>query len=98
MEGPTAVLFSQNDPVEPIKELYNFKKENESIYIKFGILEGKLLAQNDVDVLATLPSKQELLGQVVEGFSSPIRGLVTVLSGVQRSFVYVLSQISSVRR
>ncbi|KKS76084.1 MAG: 50S ribosomal protein L10 [Candidatus Azambacteria bacterium GW2011_GWA2_42_9] len=98
LEGPTAVLFSQNDPVEPIKELYNFKKENESIYIKFGILEGKLLAQNDVDVLATLPSKQELLGQVVEGFSSPIRGLVTVLSGVQRSFVYVLSQISSVRR
>ena len=97
LQGPTAVLFSRNDPVEPIKELYNFKEENESVYIKFGILEGKLLAQDSVDVLSSLPSKQIILGQVLGGFSSPIKGFVGVLGGVQKKFVSTLSQMSKIK-
>lgn len=93
LEGPTAVLFTNEDPVDPIKELYAFKKENESIDIKFGVLDGKILSRDQVDVLATLPSRQELIAKVLGGLSNPVRGFVGVLSGVQRNFVGVLSQI-----
>ncbi|MFH1565922.1 MAG: 50S ribosomal protein L10 [bacterium] len=92
--GPTAVLFAGEDPVSPIKELYNFKKENESVNIKFGILGGKIIPQSQVDVLAELPTKDELVAKVLGGLSNPVRGLVGILSGVQRSFVGVLSQIA----
>jgi len=94
LEGPTAVLFCEGDPVAPVKDLYGFKKENENVNIKFGILDGAVISQNQVDVLATLPSKDALIAQVLRGFSSPIRGFVGVLSGVQRSLVSVLSQIA----
>jgi len=95
LEGPTAVLFANDDPVAPIKELYDFQKENESVNVKFGILDGVFIPKEQVDVLAVLPSKQELLAKVVGGMLNPVRGLVGVLSGVQRSFVGVLGQIQT---
>ncbi|MBU1016580.1 MAG: 50S ribosomal protein L10 [Patescibacteria group bacterium] len=94
LAGPTAVLFAGDDPVSPIKELYNFKKEQESIDIKFGILEGKIIPQSQVDVLAALPSKQELLAKVVGGMSRPTNSFTRVLGGVLDGFARVVYQIS----
>jgi len=94
LSGPTAVLYSKEDPIEPIKSLYEFKKENESLDIKFGILDGSVIQKDRVDVLATLPSKNELLAEVAGGLSAPIRGLVCALGGVQRGFIGVMSQIA----
>jgi len=94
LEGPTAVLFANEDPIDPIKELYAFKKDNEGVNVKFGILDGIIIPQEQVDVLATLPSKQELLAKMLGGFSNPIRGFVGIVGGVQRSFVTVLAGIS----
>ena len=54
---------------------------------------GQVLNQQQVFALADLPSKEQLLAQVVGTIAAPLRGLVTVLSGPQRNFVTVLSQI-----
>ena len=95
LTGPTAVLFAGEDPVEPIKELYEFKKEHETLNIKFGVLDGAFISQNQVNMLAELPAKQELAAKVVEGLSSPVRSLVGVLSGAQKKFITVLQQMST---
>ena len=96
LEGPTAVLYvTDGDPIEAIKIIYNFVKDNklEKFRFKGGYLEGKMFSGEEVDNLAKLPSKQELLAMLVGGFQGPIRGLVFVLSGLMRNLVYALNAI-----
>jgi len=60
---------------------------------KGGILEGRWIPAKEVDTIAKLPGRQELYAQLVGVVSSPIRGLVTVLSGPYRNLAYVLEAI-----
>jgi len=87
-----AVSFSE-DEVAAAKILKSFAKKNENLKMLSGYLEGKRLSEVELNNLASLPSKTELLGQLVSVLSGPSRGLVTVLSGNLRGLVQVLSQI-----
>ena len=71
----------------------NFAKDNEKLEIKAGALSGKLLSPEDIKQLAKLPSKEELLGQLVYTLNAVPTSLVNVLSGVPRAFVNVLNAI-----
>ncbi len=93
LQGPTAVAFSKEDPVAPAKIIYNFSKENKELEIKAGILEDKVIDFDGVKALADLPSRDELLGQVVAAFQSPISGFVNVMQANTRDFVNVLNAI-----
>lgn len=93
LTGPTAILFSFNDPIEPIKKLAEFIKKYELPVIKSGLFEGKLLTKDGIIELSKIPSKNELYAQVVGSLNSPISGLVNVLGGNMRNLVYVLNSI-----
>lgn len=94
---PLAVSFGSEDEVMPAKLLYEFGRQNENLKIVGGILDGKLIDENQVKALATLPGKQELLGQIVGVVASPLRGLAGVLSGNIRSLVYAFQAISKTK-
>ena len=64
LEGPTALIMSEGDYLEPLKAIYEFSKNNEFYKIKGGIIEGKVLTQEELITLAKLPSRQELLGML----------------------------------
>lgn len=92
-EGQVAVIWG-SDVVAPAKTLYEFAKDKaEVIRLVAGVLEGNTLSAEEVTALAQLPTRDQLLGQLVGVLSGPARGLVTVLSGVQRNTVYVLQAI-----
>ena len=92
-EGQVAVIWGP-DTVAPAKTLYEFAKDKtEVLRLVAGVLEGRTLSIGEVTALAQLPSREQLLGQLVGVLSGPARGLVTVLSGVQRNTVYVLQAI-----
>ncbi|MDQ3239307.1 MAG: 50S ribosomal protein L10 [bacterium] len=92
--GPTAVLFSYDDEVGPLKILTKFSINSNSLpEIKCGILENVLLPADRVVSLSKLASKEQLRGQVVFGLAAPLTGLVTVLNGNIRNLVYALNQI-----
>ncbi|HBE90345.1 MAG: 50S ribosomal protein L10 [Candidatus Andersenbacteria bacterium RIFCSPHIGHO2_12_FULL_46_9] len=92
--GQVAVAWA-DDAVAPAKILNDFAKKNkEKIQLMSGSLEGNLLTIEQVKALATLPSREQLLSQLVSVLTGPARGLVTVLSGVQRNFVQVLQAIA----
>lgn len=93
--GPTAVLYvTQGDPVEAIKILNNFIKENKGTPVCKGIyLEKRYFSGEQLEELSKLPSKEQLLAMVVGGIQAPIRGFVNVLAGVMRSMLYVLNAI-----
>lgn len=93
MEGPIALAFGYDDPVAPAKILAEFAKDHQSLELKGGLLEGKVIDLNMVNSLAKLPSKEALLAQIVGLLQAPIRNLVNVLSAPLRNTVYVLEAV-----
>lgn len=93
LEHNTAVAFSAEDPVAPAKILNDFSKDHKALEIKVGILDGKVIALDEVKALAELPSRDELLAKLVGSMQAPISGLVNVLQGTIRNFVYTLEAV-----
>lgn len=93
LAGPVAIAFGQ-DEVGPAKIVAEFSKQNEALEILGAIDEtGKVLTTEEVKALAKLPSKQELLGQVVGTIAAPMSGFVRVLNGNINNLVYALAAI-----
>lgn len=92
-KGPNAIVWSTDDPVAPARILAKFAKDNEKLEIKAGALSGALLTADEINQLAKMPSREELLGQLVRTLNAVPTSFVTVLSGVPRAFVNVLSAI-----
>jgi large subunit ribosomal protein L10 len=90
LAGPTAVVFAQEDPVGPAKALKTFSTDVKKIDVKAAYIDGKIVDTAQVDVLASLPPKAELQAKLLGLFTSPTRGLVTVLSANRSGFVRVL--------
>jgi len=96
-EGGVATFTSEGDEVAPAKVVATFAKDNDKVVIYGGILENKFIAEDYVKNLASLPSKQELLGKLVGSINSPVSGLVNVLAGNLRSLVSVLNNIKDAK-
>lgn len=93
LEHNTALAFSAEDPVAPAKILNDFSKDHEALELKAGVLDGKVIAVDEVKALAELPSREELLAKLVGSMQAPISGLVNVLQGTIRNFVYTLEAV-----
>jgi large subunit ribosomal protein L10 len=93
LAGPTGIVFAGEDPIAPAKALKTFIDSTKKVSIKAGYVDGKLIDSAQVNALASLPSKQELIAKLVGSLASPLRGLVTVLSGNQSGLVRVLNSI-----
>ena len=91
--GTTAVAVSFADPVASAKALTGFAKEYEALSIRSAALDGSLLNADDVLALSKLPGKPELQAKLLGTMAAVPTGLVRVLSGVSRNFVYVLQAI-----
>jgi large subunit ribosomal protein L10 len=93
LTGPTAVLFSYQDEVRPLKVMVEFAKGAEKPTVKGGFLGSRELTAEQVLELAKLPGKNELLVQLLGRLQSPIYGLENVLKGNLRKLVYVMNAI-----
>ena len=91
--GPTAIAYSNEDPIAPAKILQDFADDGGKMLIKSGYMDGKILAADEVQVIAKLPSRDELLGKVVGSVQSPLYGFSAVLNGLLRGLVGVLSAV-----
>jgi large subunit ribosomal protein L10 len=91
--GTTAVVMAYDDPVGPAKVLAKFADDHDKFIIRSAALEGAKLGPEELIALSKLPSKEILLGQLLSVFNSVPTGLVQVLSGVPRTFVYGLQAI-----
>ena len=92
IEGPTGYVFS-DEPVTPAKTLVDFIKSNPSMRIKCAILNRELLDESQVRAIASLPPKEVLIGQLLGQFMAPVSGLVNVLTGPIRNFIYALEDL-----
>jgi len=93
LQGPTAIVYAKGDPVKTAKTIQDFIREKKKAAVRGGKLERTMLAAGDVEKLATLPSREQLIAQLVGTIAAPLRGLVTVLNGPIRQLVVVMGQV-----
>jgi large subunit ribosomal protein L10 len=94
-KGVTAVALSTSDPVALSKAIAKFGKANPDIFtFKVGLVEGKVVELKDVESIASLPSREELLSKVLFLLNSQAQRLVTVISAVPRNLAVVVRQVS----
>jgi large subunit ribosomal protein L10 len=92
-DGSILTTIGYEDEVAPAKLIAEFAKEREGITMVGGVLEGALVDGESITRLSKLPSKQELLAQVVGSLNAPVSGFVNVLAGNLRGLVTVLGAI-----
>ena len=93
LKGQIVVTFGEAEPQNISKALVDFAKTNNKLIPAGVIFENKVYGADFVKRLATLPSRHELLTQVVVLVKSPISGLVMTLAAINRSLVVALSEI-----
>ncbi len=96
-QQPTATLFMYNDIVEPLKQLAKTLKELGLPTIKFGFLEGKVMTDQEVVKISTLPPLPVLRAQLLGNMKGPISGLHIALSWNINKLVLTLRAIETKR-
>jgi large subunit ribosomal protein L10 len=101
MEGQTALAIGVEDPVAPARVIKDFqdefRRQADFLVFKAGLLQGEMIEQDTFQKLATLPGREELIARLLYLLTWPLRGLVTVLSGLPRNLVFALEDLRSKR-
>ena len=92
--GPTAIAFNATDAVVLAKALTKFAKDVPAVAFKGALLNGQVVPASEIQNIANLPSREELVAKLLYLMQSPIRGLVTVLQANIRNLAVVIDQIA----
>ncbi len=93
LKGQTGLVFAYGDPAAAAKAVSESAKKFEKLKIVGGYMEKSALNPAAVESLASLPSRDVLLGRIVGSLVAPHRGILGVLNGVSRNMVQVLNAI-----
>ncbi len=97
LTGPKAIIFCHGGTVAPAKAVTEFAEEHGGIELTGGFVNGEILDAEGANFMATLPSRDELLGSVVAGIASPVTGLVHTLNALVSDLVFTLQAVAEDR-
>src|SRR3954467_1408036 len=80
LSGPTALAFAYDDVAKAAKAINDFNRGPKKLVVRGGMLGKDVLAANALDRVASLPSREQVLGQIVGGVSAPVAGVVGVIN------------------
>jgi large subunit ribosomal protein L10 len=83
----TMVVFCKGEPIDVVKNLITITKDKENLKVKGGIYDFRFITPKIITELSTLPSKNELIGQIVGLLKTPLARLVYVISSPYTSLV-----------
>jgi len=93
-KGVTAIAWTENDPVVLSKAISKFMKDNADTYtFKTGVVDGKLVDLTQLNTIASLPSKEELISKLLFVLNAQAQRIVTVINAVPRDLAVVIKQI-----
>jgi large subunit ribosomal protein L10 len=93
-KGVTAIAWTENDPVVLSKAISKFMKDNADIYtFKTGVVDGRMVDFKQVQSIASLPSKEELISKLLYVLNAQAQRIVTVINAVPRDLAVVIKQI-----
>ena len=82
LEGPTAIAVSKTDETAPAKILFGFAKKADKLELKAGVVEGLYYDEKGIQAIATIPSREELLGKLLGSIQSPIANFARVINQI----------------
>ena len=94
LKGPVAIAFGYADEVAPAKVLKKFIKEAKKGQIIAAAIDGKLLNAKETEVLADLPSKEELYAKMLGCINSPATGIAGAVNAVMSGLVRAMDQVA----
>ncbi|MBI4463653.1 MAG: 50S ribosomal protein L10 [Acidobacteria bacterium] len=92
LQGPTALAFSESNPVALAKALSAYAKANPNFTFRTGLVEGRVVSLAEFVELTQLPSREELLGRVLYLIGSPARQIAVAVQSVIRNLASVVDQ------
>jgi large subunit ribosomal protein L10 len=90
LSGPTALAFAYDDVSKTAKAINDFNKGPKKLVVRGGMLGNSLLGANVLDQVASLPTRDQVLAQIVGGVSSPVAGVVGVINAAITNVLYTL--------
>ena len=82
LEGPTAIAISATDATAPARILSNFAKTADALELKCGVVEGTYYDAAGIQVIANIPSRDELISKLLGSIQSPITNFARVIKQI----------------
>jgi large subunit ribosomal protein L7/L12 len=93
LRGPLAVVFGYEDSVSAPKAVHKLRSDYEVLSLLWGIIDGQLYESHQLETIATLPSREELLAQVAGYLLSPLYNFVGLINAVLWEFTAILEAV-----
>lgn len=94
LQGPSAFVFAGADVAAAAKAVKDYAKGNQKLEIKGGLMEGKALTAADVEAIASLPSREQLMAQIAGAIAGVARGLAVAVNGVPSGLARAIQQVA----
>jgi large subunit ribosomal protein L10 len=92
LAGVTSIAYTTGDPVAMAKALAKYAKDTPEFTFKVGVVEGRVINIKEIEALATMPSKEELMSKLLFLINAPAQRLATVMNAVPRNLAVVVDQ------
>ena len=86
-------MAASSDPVAVAKVVSDFAKDHGDLKITVGAMDGSILESREIQALAKLPGREELLAKLMGTMQAPIQKLVSTMNEVPTAFVRVLAAV-----
>ena len=94
LNGPSAFVFAGEDVAAAAKAVKNFAKGNDKLEIKGGLMEGKAVTAAEVEAIASLPSREELLAHIAAAINGVAKALAVCVNGVPQGLAQVTKAVA----
>jgi len=92
LKGTNSIAYTTTDPVALAKALTKVAKDVPAFKFKAGVVEGRVISIEEIQALASMPSRKEILAKLLYLINAPAQRLVTVVNAVGRDVAVVLNQ------
>jgi large subunit ribosomal protein L10 len=92
LTGTNSIAFTAMDPVTLAKALTKIAKDVPAFKFRAGVVEGRVISIEEIQQLAQLPSKEELISKIMFLLNAPAQRIATVLSAVARDLAVVTNE------
>ena len=92
LAGVTSIAYTTGDPIAMAKALTKYAKDTPEFTFKIGVVEGRVIQVKDIEALASMPSKEEIMAKLLFLINAPAQRLATAINAVPRNLAVVINQ------
>ncbi len=92
--GPTGIIFGYGDPIQPARILKERIEKLQQPVFKGAVVEGIVYEADQLKVLASLPSKSDIIASILGSLNAPVSGIVGAINAVIRDLASVIEEVA----